>query len=415
MAFDTLPENIQDMTDAEFEAWMASEGAQAGTPAAATQTEQQETQEEVETTTETGTVQTADVASAQTEQAEASTEAANADSSVAAEQGTQAAADGGTDPAASAEKEVADTTDWKAKYEEIMAPLHSLGAEIKLQTPAEARALLQKGIGYTRRMQELAPQRKLAMALQNAGLTDMDRVLHLIEVSKGTPAAIQKLLKDHNIDPLSLDPEQAAAYAPSTVAPSDGELRFGDELDEAKATEHGSALIRDIAGTWDAQSQEALGETPGMLSLLTAQKQSGVYDLIAGEIARRKALGQLPPVPFVQAYDLVGKEMNAAGLLTPAAKTQEQAPAATTQSETAAALAAAAQNPAQGNAGVAQAATQQPLAVRKAALVNKTAASKAAAAASPTRVSSSQTGKLTMDDLTKMTDEQIAALGPDAF
>lgn len=422
MPFDLskLPENIYELSDEEFDALVAGDTLKADASAeGGTETQQTEqTQaaaegEQQQTAAETSaTVTPAD--ETQTTEAEgqgsaaegATTETAAAGAAVGEQPGTE----GSADPAAAGATTAAeDTTDYKAKYEAIMAPFKAGGQEITLMTPEEARTLMQKGVGYTRRMQELAPQRKLVAALQQAGLTEMDQVMHLIEVSKGNPAAIQKLLKDKQVDPLSLDPEQSAAYVPQIVPPSDDDLRFADEIAEAKASEHGQAMIQQITQTWDAQSQNILGETPGMLAMFTKHREIGAYDVITAEMARRQALGQLPNQPFVHSYKAVGDELHAAGKLVP----KGQPPVQTNQQENTGTATATTQIPDQGNAGTtatAAAVARQPLAVRSVA--KPPAATKAAAAASPSRSASATQQKLTMADLTRMTDEEIDKLDP---
>lgn len=60
--------------------------------------------------------------------------------------------------------------DYKSFYNTVMAPFKANGKEIKLQNAQEAIQLMQQGANYTRKMQSIAPYRKLISTLEDNGL-----------------------------------------------------------------------------------------------------------------------------------------------------------------------------------------------------------------------------------------------------
>ncbi len=62
--------------------------------------------------------------------------------------------------------------DYKALYEKVMAPLKANGKTIDIKSPEELIQLAQMGANYTRKMQAIAPHRKVLLMLENNGLLD---------------------------------------------------------------------------------------------------------------------------------------------------------------------------------------------------------------------------------------------------
>ena len=242
----------------------------------------------------------------------------------AAEGPTEAGADGRTQaapqPGDDAAQPAADAApveiDYKAVYEKVMAPFKANGKEIKLQSPDEVVQLMQMGANYTKKLQALQPNLKLLKMLENNGLLDETKLNYLIDIDRKNPAAIQKLVRDSGIDPMEIDTQSDPGYRPGNHGVSDAEMRFTTTLDEIVSTQHGQSLVVDINKTWDAQSKDALWNDPEVLRVLTEQKESGTFDAIKAEVDRRKMLGYIGNVPFLQAYLAVGREMQDQGHLT---------------------------------------------------------------------------------------------------
>lgn len=216
------------------------------------------------------------------------------------------------EPVAPAKKEEAKApVNFEAEYNRIMAPFKANGKEVKLQNPDDVIRLMQMGANYTKKMQALQPNLRLLKMLENQGLLDEGKINNLIDLHKRNPAAIQQLVKDSGIDPLEIDTSKDPGYVPGNHSVSEQELQFSSTLDEIVSTQEGADLVVAIDKQWDDASKQALYKEPEILMHLLNQKQSGVFDQIADEVARQRMLGNLVNVPFVQAYNMVGQHLQA--------------------------------------------------------------------------------------------------------
>lgn len=199
---------------------------------------------------------------------------------------------------------------YKAGYEQLMAPFKANGKMITPRSPEEAISLMQMGANYTRKMQELQPYRKVMLMLQNNGLMDEGKLSYLIDLDKKNPEAIKKLVKEAGIDPLDINPEEEVNYQAGNHRVSDAEAAFATELDDLKSTPEGQATLGVISQTWDEASKEALFENRGLLQTIQTQRENGIYEIISNEIHRQQMLGMIPAgTPFLQAYNSVGNQL----------------------------------------------------------------------------------------------------------
>lgn len=203
-------------------------------------------------------------------------------------------------------------TDYESFYKQIMTPFKANGRTIELKTPEEAIQLMQMGANFTKKMQELAPQRKLLTMLQTNGL-DEGKLSYLIDLDKKNPEAIKKLIKDAGIDPMEIDTSVEPAYHEGNHRVSDESVNFNATLEDLQSSKEGAETIQVINGDWDQVSKEALWTNPEIMTLIHEQRNNGVYARIQAEVDRRKILGKIRAnIPFLQAYKLVGEEMTRA-------------------------------------------------------------------------------------------------------
>lgn len=209
--------------------------------------------------------------------------------------------------------------DFKGLYEQIMAPFRANKTDITPRNVDEVRQLMQMGANYTKKMQGLAPHLKLVKMLEQNNLLDPGKLSFLIDIDKRDPAAIQKLVKDSGLDPLDFDNSKEPAYVPKDRQVSDEEYAFTSTLEEVASTQVGKETISTIQETWDEASKRELWSDPKILRVMTAQKESGLYDMISAEVDRQKILGKHQGVPFLEAYLNVGEELRKAGQYQPQA------------------------------------------------------------------------------------------------
>lgn len=213
--------------------------------------------------------------------------------------------------------------DYKAEYEKIMAPFKANGREVKLENPDEVIRLMQMGANYTKKMQALKPNLKLMRMLENNKLLDESKLSFLIDLDRKDPAAIQKLIHDSQIDPLDLDAATTPAYTPGNHAVSDREMDFQSTLEDVTSTELGKDTVSHINQQWDQASKEAIFQEPKILQIITDQRENGIYAQISAEIDKRRMLGNLPEMSFLEAYRTVGDDLHAQGKLTPKGATAQ--------------------------------------------------------------------------------------------
>lgn len=230
-------------------------------------------------------------------------------------------------PGAPAATEAAGTVDYEGFYKQVMAPFKANGKTIELRSPAEAIQLMQMGANYTRKMQELAPHRKVLLMLENNGLLDEGKLSFLIDLNQKNPEAIKKLVKDAGVDPMEIDTSAEPAYQPGNHRVTDEEAAFRSTLADLRASASGLETIKTIDGDWDQASKQILWQHPDLLSVIHEQREKGIYGRIKAEVDRRKTLGLVPAgTPFLQAYKTIGDQMEAAGAFNDLADLQ--APAA---------------------------------------------------------------------------------------
>lgn len=200
--------------------------------------------------------------------------------------------------------------DYEGFYKRVMAPIAANGKTVEIRSPEEAIQLMQMGANYTKKMQAIAPYRKIVLMLENNGLLDEARLSYLIDLDKRDPEAIKKLIKDSGIDPLDIDTSVEPSYREGNHRVTDEEVAFTSVLEDVKTAPGGVDTLQKINTTWDQASKEALWKEPQILSAMHQQMASGVYDVISAEVDRLRTLGRISPeTPFIQAYRLVGDAM----------------------------------------------------------------------------------------------------------
>ena len=199
-------------------------------------------------------------------------------------------------------------------YTKITAPIKADGKEIQVRSPDDVVRLVQQGVNYSRRMEELKPAKNLHRMLKDNGLSEPAKLNLLIEVARGDKNAITQLLKDHKIDPMDLDTTSNSQYQARSYEGNPQDNAFRDALDNTIASPEGQALVSEIHKEWDALSKNRLRENPALLGDLLELKRSGVYSQIVNELNYQKSLGYLTDIPFLQAFDQVGLAMKNAGV-----------------------------------------------------------------------------------------------------
>lgn len=269
-------EPVQEKTDEEIAAEAAALGS-----------ETQETEEEKK-------------AREEKEAAEAAAAELTPEQKAAAEKAAEEAAKEGEAP------------DYEAFYKQIIGPIKGGKKLIEIKTPEEAIKLMQMGAGFGRKMQEIQPHLKTLRFMEANGLLNVDQsdLAFLVDLKNKNPDAIKKLIKDSGIDPLDINNDEPVNYRTNIPEVTDAEVNFREALSDLASQEGGLETISVVEKTWDKVSHEALMKEPGLLSVIQAQRDTGIYDRIVTEVDRQKALGNIPhSTPFLEAYQQVGNHL----------------------------------------------------------------------------------------------------------
>ena len=199
-----------------------------------------------------------------------------------------------------------DPTDFQSQ---VTAAFKAAGKEYSFSDPKEIISLMQKGVAFTQKSQQLSHLKGLNEILTQNGLTDPAELAFLIDVKNGKPEAVAKLIQQHQIDTYDLDEDKASAYQASSVD-IDGHARAValQELVAENQNDPNFSAVFAEARTWDDLSQEHLANNPSTLEVLRDQKSSGMYDKIISEINRRNVVNP-SKLPIMQQYIQIGTEL----------------------------------------------------------------------------------------------------------
>lgn len=198
-------------------------------------------------------------------------------------------------------------------YSKITTPFKADGKDFTIKNAEDAIRLMQQGVNYSRRMQELKPVRALNHMLTEHGLNDPSKLSFLIDVHNGKPEAIQKLLKDKNIDPLDINTNEDTTYQTSDYSINDKNMMFREAIESTISMPGGREVLTDINSKWDDSSKELLRENPEILNTLLEHKQNNIYEKTINELNYQQTMGYLKNIPYIQAYHRTAEALYKAG------------------------------------------------------------------------------------------------------
>lgn len=328
MAGNSVEQSILSMSDADFlNAPMPTFESASSHEQTETQTEKKE-EVEVETTT-TQDEDTTDTEVETTEEGniptEQETQSADTQKNVESTEQENKSAEG--------EPEVADA---QAQLNKLFAPFKANGRDIKIDSVDEAIKLMQQGANYNKKMAALKPSLKVLKMLENNGLLDEQKITYLIDLDKKNPDAISKLIKESGIDPLDVNTQEEPKYTPGNYSVSDAQVNLDAVLDSIEHTPTYNRTMTVILDEWDDNSKRALANEPNLIPLINEHVANGIFDTIASEMMKQRALGNLSGLSDLQAYEAIGKQLAAQGAFNkkPTQEPVEVKPKVPTQDDT---------------------------------------------------------------------------------
>ncbi len=205
----------------------------------------------------------------------------------------------------------AEEPDYKALFNQVIAPFKANNREIKVDNVDDVRQLMQMGANYNKKMAGLKPRMKILRKLENHGLLDEGKLDFLIDLDKKDPDAITKLIKDSGMDPLNVDTEAKSDYKPKSYNVSDGEALLGEVLDDIKTTDTYEDTINVVSNEWDESSKQVILKEPEIIRTINNHMASGVFGEIKVVMDKERMLGRLNGLSDIEAYKQVGDQMHA--------------------------------------------------------------------------------------------------------
>ena len=202
---------------------------------------------------------------------------------------------------------------YKAEYEKFMAPIKAAKRQITPTSPDDMRRLAQMGADYSRKMEAMKPYQRVIKTLEKNGLLDIEKVNFLIDLDKKDPGAIQKFLKDNDIDPHRLSLDDDADYKPTNHMVSDQELDLDGVLDEIRETPSFTRTVKTITEEWDSASKKVLMGNPTIIRDINEHMGNGTFDQVIAQVEHERTFGRLQGLSDLEAYKTVGDAIHAAG------------------------------------------------------------------------------------------------------
>lgn len=277
--------------------------------------------------------------------------------------------------------------DYVAQYNEAVAPLRADGKTIQIQSISELRRLAQMGIGANAKFNAIAADRKYLALLEQHGLKDETKLSYVVDLLNKNPEAIRKLVSDSGVDPLDIDTSAPNNYVPVNHAVPEADLNFRDMLTELNSAPTGVEVINKVFNSWDTASQGQMWHNPDAMRILHTQKQIGIFDIVENEVERRFLMGMLPAnISRLDAYQQVGRELGNQGAFNHLGNQQASVQHQYTQT--------------------------QPLAVKVATPKPSVSGSDKVAAAAPTKAVVKKSSTMSIEDISKLSDEEFLKLFP---
>lgn len=215
------------------------------------------------------------------------------------------------------------TVEPKDELAKIYAPFKAANRTISVNTSDDVRSLMQKGVDYARKMQDMKPYMRVLKTLETNGLLDEKKINFLIDLDKKDPAAVKKFLKDSEIDPMDLDLEDDTNdYKPTDHMVGDKEIALNEVLDTIRDTDTFGRTVDVITKQWDSKSRQVLMDEPEHITFLNDQIGNGIFDQVMDVVENERLLGRVPPgLSTLDAYKAVGNAMDKAGAFKPTGST----------------------------------------------------------------------------------------------
>ena len=103
-------------------------------------------------------------------------------------------------PTEESQQPSAEVSPEKAFFDAVTSEFNANGKSYKIDNAEDVKKLMQMGLNYHQKMAAMKPNLKIVRALQDAGITSVDQLGHLLDLHAKKPEAIAKLVQDSGLD-----------------------------------------------------------------------------------------------------------------------------------------------------------------------------------------------------------------------
>lgn len=196
--------------------------------------------------------------------------------------------------------------DYEKEYKRLLAPFKANGRDFSVDNVDDAISLMQMGANYNKKMVGLKPSLKALKILEKNDLLSEEKLSYLVDLANKNPDAINKLIKDSGIDPLTIDIDKAEGYKPNNQTISDSELVLDEVISEIENTPTFNRIANVVTKEWDEESRQVLLKDPRTIKILNDQIGNGIFDRIMYSVNKERTLGRLIGMSDIEAYRQIG-------------------------------------------------------------------------------------------------------------
>lgn len=204
------------------------------------------------------------------------------------------------------------TIDYKSEFSRLVgSPIKANGKEIIVDNTDDAIRLMQMGMNYSKKMEELKPAQRIIAMLENHDLLDEEKLNFAIDllVNKN-PDAIAKLVSDSEVDLYDLG--DGNDYKPNDYRISEEDLALDLAIKDIKDSPTYSRTITVVGKQWDEHSRNIVRKNPQLLGVINQHMADGTFDSVMQEVEKRKMIGAIPQgISDIETYKLVGDSLYA--------------------------------------------------------------------------------------------------------
>lgn len=202
--------------------------------------------------------------------------------------------------------------DEAAFYTALTAPIKAAGKEFSFTDPEEIRTLMQKGIGYEKRMGQLNKFQRHMEALDKAELLNDSTLNLIIDLAHGKPEALRQYIDKNNIEVYDIIGIDSESYTPEKHVATEEEYAQSQVIQEIKSLDGYETIQPIVENDWDEESRNKVLADPQLATYLIDAAKAGIHDMVLKEAEKVKLLAS-EPLSDLAAYVEAGNKLHKQG------------------------------------------------------------------------------------------------------